>query len=85
MRLGFIDPFFQDSHTQMTQTAARNTTEIIKFALLRPAMYPRKRRRGRSLSDTNLLVRFASAFSFDDKRMTINTTLHKPRHLHGIG
>ena len=38
MRLGFIDPFFQDSHTQMTQTAARNTTEIIKFALVRPAM-----------------------------------------------
>ena len=45
MKLGSIYPFFQDGHTQMTQTAARKTTEIIKFALVRPAMYPRKRKK----------------------------------------
>ena len=36
-----INPFFQDNHTQMTQTAKGNITEITKFALVRPAMHPR--------------------------------------------
>ena len=43
IKLRFINPFLQDSHTQMTQTAKGNITEITKFALVRPAMHPRKR------------------------------------------
>ena len=70
----------------MTQTAAGNIIEITKFSLVTPAMHPRKRRSYRLIIfKINLLVRFAGAFSFDGERMAIDTALHKPRHLHGIG
>ena len=43
MKLGSIYHFFLDSHTQMTQTAARSIAGILKFAFVRPAMHPRQR------------------------------------------
>ena len=76
MKLGSIFPFFQDGHTNGRKKNNWNN-QICNAST--------QKEKGRSLSDTNLLVRFASAFSFDGERRTINTALHKPRHLHGIG
>ena len=50
-------PFFQDRKTQMTQTVTRNITEIIKFALVRPAMHSGKRRIHRLIVISHRLTR----------------------------